>query len=105
MVDQDDRRLPHAESRRGENRRLERFPCSTSRWPSSRATSSCSRSTIAITWAAPARIRPELTGDHTWYLNTSVGQPRDYPNASISPDELEDLAFRGYAQPSPLPHD
>ena len=53
----------------------------------------------------PTRIRPELTGDHTWYLNTSVGQPGDYPNGSMSPDELEDLAFRVYAQPGPLPHD
>jgi hypothetical protein len=51
----------------------------------------------------PTRIRPELSGDHAWYLNTSVGQPGDYPNGSMSPDELDDLAFKVYAQPGPLP--
>jgi hypothetical protein len=51
----------------------------------------------------PTRMRPELSGDHTWYLNSSVGQPGDYPNGSRSPDELDDLAFKVYAQPGPLP--
>lgn len=51
----------------------------------------------------PTRLRPDLTGDHGWYVNTGVGQQGDYPNGSLEPDVLEDLAFKVYADPGPLP--
>jgi hypothetical protein len=53
----------------------------------------------------PTRLKPGLTGDHGWYLNTSAGQPGDYPNGSLDPDETDDLAFKVYPEPGPLPAD
>lgn len=52
----------------------------------------------------PTRLRPELSGDHAWYLNTGVGQQGDYPNGSLAPDQTEDIAFKAYSAPGPLPH-
>jgi hypothetical protein len=53
----------------------------------------------------PTRLKPGLTGDRSWYLNTSAGETGDYPNGSIGPDEIEDLAFKVYAELGPLPCD
>jgi hypothetical protein len=53
----------------------------------------------------PTRLKPGLSGEHAWYLNTSAGQPGDYPNGSLDPDVCDDLAFKVYAVPGPLPVD
>ena len=53
----------------------------------------------------PTRIKPGLTGDHAWFVNTSQGQLGDYPNGSYDPLQIEDLAFKVYGEPGPLPAD
>ncbi len=60
---------------------------------------------LGATDTLPTRLRPGLTGDRSWFLNTNAGQTLDYPNGSVSPDETDDLAFKVYAQPGPLPSD
>ncbi len=51
----------------------------------------------------PLRLRKGLSGDHSWYLNSGLGQPGGYPNGGCAPNLETDLAFKVYSRKGPLP--
>jgi len=51
----------------------------------------------------PTRLKPGLTGDHSWFLNTNAGHAADYPNGSMSANTERDIAFKVYHDIGPLP--
>ena len=55
------------------------------------------------TGGAKSRVKDELTGDHSWYINSGPGNVGDYVNGSISPKQRTDLAFKVYGKIGPLP--
>jgi hypothetical protein len=51
----------------------------------------------------PTRLKPGLSGDHAWYLNSGPAHLGDYPNGGMAPGQERDLAFQVCAEVVPVP--
>ncbi len=60
---------------------------------------------LDYTGGVSPKLQEGLTGDHSWYVNSTPPGGVDYPNGGITPASALDMAFKVYAEAGPLPED